>query len=207
MTAVAEGRDAAMDIHAALSRALMSGGPGACGGGVAGALGIRGARRTGGSMQAAFDAIVDFVGAHRDWAPTLVFLLALGETIAFVSILIPSTAILVGVGALVAAGGARLRAAVGRRVARARWSGRRFSYWLGGRYGPAMLHVWPLNRDPELVQRGNVGVRALGRAAVLIGHFFGPLRAIVFAGRGVLGDAARWRSRSRTCRARSPGPT
>ena len=35
-------------------------------------------------MQAWLAATVEFTDAHRDWAPLLVFLLALGETVAFV---------------------------------------------------------------------------------------------------------------------------
>ena len=135
-------------------------------------------------MQAAFAAVVGFVGAHRDWAPALVFLLALGETVAFVSILIPSTAILVGVGGLVAAGGLDFAplwvgASLGALV------GSSFSFWLGSRYGPRMLRAWPLNRDPELVERGTSAFARWGGLAVLIGHFFGPLRAVVFLIAGV----------------------
>jgi len=134
-------------------------------------------------MDAYLTAIVDFVSAHRAWAGPIVFLLALGETVAFVSILIPSTAILVGVGALVATGALDfaplfIGAALGALV------GSTFSYWLGRRYGPAITHMWPLNRDPGLVQRSSDAFARWGSAAVLIGHFFGPLRAIVFAGAG-----------------------
>jgi membrane protein DedA with SNARE-associated domain len=134
-------------------------------------------------MDAFFAPIVDFVDANRAWAPTIVFLLALGETVAFVSILIPSTALLVGIGALVAAGALDFTplffaAAAGALV------GSTFSYWLGRYYGPAIAHMWPLNRDPGLVRRGSDAFARWGSAAVLIGHFFGPLRAIVFAGAG-----------------------
>lgn len=134
-------------------------------------------------MEAYLSPIVDFVAANRDWAPTLVFLLALGETIAFISILIPSTALLVAIGALVASGALTfmplfLAASAGALV------GSTFSFWLGRRYGPAIADMWPLNRDPALVQRSSDAFGRWGSMAVLIGHFFGPLRAIVFAGAG-----------------------
>jgi membrane protein DedA with SNARE-associated domain len=134
-------------------------------------------------MESLFSPIVAFVEANREWAPALVFLLALGETIAFVSILIPSTALLVGIGALVATGALEfmplfLSAAAGALV------GSSFSYWLGDHYGPAIARMWPLNKDPSLVQRSTDAFARWGAAAVLIGHFFGPLRAIVFAGAG-----------------------
>lgn len=131
-------------------------------------------------MHAYLTATVDFISANRSWAGTIVFLLALGETVAFVSILIPSTAILVGVGALVSAGALDfaplfLGAALGA------LAGSTFSWWLGRRYGPALMERWPMNRDPDLVRRGTDAFARWGASAVLIGHFFGPLRAVAFA--------------------------
>jgi membrane protein DedA with SNARE-associated domain len=130
-------------------------------------------------MDAFFAPIVDFVDANRAWAPTIVFLLALGETVAFVSILIPSTAILVGIGALVATGSLEfaplwLGASLGALV------GSTFSWWLGVAYGGRMLKVWPLNKDPEAITRGRHAFARWGGAAIVVGHFFGPLRAVVF---------------------------
>jgi membrane protein DedA with SNARE-associated domain len=135
-------------------------------------------------MEALLAGIVDFTSRHRDWAPVLVFLLALGETIAFVSILIPSTAILVGVGGLVAAGGLDfaplwVAASLGALI------GSTFSFWLGDRFGPRILTLPPLNRDPEMVARGKAAFARWGPATVIIGHFFGPLRAVVFLVAGV----------------------
>ena len=134
-------------------------------------------------MEAMLATVVDFVSAHRDWAPVLVFLLALGETIAFVSILIPSTAILVGVGALVAAGGLDFAplwvgASLGALI------GSTFSYWLGDRFGPRMLALWPLNKDPALVARGTSAFARWGAVTVL-----GPGASS--------GRCARWSSWSR----------
>jgi membrane protein DedA with SNARE-associated domain len=135
-------------------------------------------------MQAYYSAIVDFVSAHAAWAPYLAFLLALGETVAFVSIAIPSTAILIGVGGLIATGslaflpiwiGAVLGALVGST----------FSWWLGMRYGPQMLAIWPFSREPALVERGTSAIRRWGAAGVFVAHFFGPLRAVAFLVAGI----------------------
>jgi membrane protein DedA with SNARE-associated domain len=130
-------------------------------------------------MDAAFASIVDFVAANRELAPALVFLLALGETTALVSILIPSTALLVGVGALVAAGALDftpvfLAAAAGA------LTGSTFSFWLGRRYGPAVAGMWPLNRDPQGLARSRDAFARWGTAAVFVGHFVGPLRSVAF---------------------------
>jgi len=134
-------------------------------------------------LEAILDHIVGFVSANAAWAPYLAFAFAFGETLAFLSILIPSTAILVAVGGLVATGGLQLfpiwlGASLGALV------GSTFSWWLGLRYGPIMLNVWPLNRDPRAVERSAEAFARWGPGAVFVGHFFGPLRSIVFIAAG-----------------------
>ncbi|HRO12628.1 DedA family protein [Amaricoccus sp.] len=135
-------------------------------------------------MEPLYGAIVDFLAAHQHWAPYLAFALALGETVAFVSIAIPSTAILVGVGGLIATGALHfvpiwIGAVLGALV------GSTFSWWLGRRYGDRMLAVWPFSREPALVERGTLAFRRWGGGAIFVAHFFGPLRAVAFLVAGV----------------------
>src|SRR6516225_7469690 len=65
-------------------------------------------RRESGSMFQALDsyaqAIVEFARGHKVWAIPIAFLLAFGESLAFVSLFIPAWAALVGLGALIEAG-------------------------------------------------------------------------------------------------------
>lgn len=130
------------------------------------------------------DTVLAFVRDNRDWAFWIALVFAMGETIAFLSILIPSTAILLGVGALVATGelslfpiwaGATIGAVIGSFL----------SYGIGWRWGDAILSLWPLRNHPDLVARGNAAFRRWGVIAVIIGHFFGPLRAVVFVMAGI----------------------
>lgn len=130
-------------------------------------------------MEAALDHVLQFIRDNAAWAPYIAFLFAFAETVAFVSILIPSTVILVGVGGLVATGalqmfplwvGASLGAVAGSTL----------SWWLGRRFGPAILSVGPLREQQATIQRGKDAFARFGPAAVLIGHFFGPLRAVAF---------------------------
>jgi membrane protein DedA with SNARE-associated domain len=135
-------------------------------------------------MDAFVTSLIDFVSANRDWAFWIALLFAAAETTAFISIAIPSTAILIGVGALVATGGVDFTpiwagASIGAVI------GSFFSYWLGWRYGDRMLKIWPLRDHPHLVQRGTNAFAKWGLLAVVIGHFFGPLRAVVFVLAGV----------------------
>ncbi len=130
------------------------------------------------------ESVLTFVRDNRDWAFWIALVFAFGENLAFLSIVIPSTAILLGVGALVASGqlslfpiwaGASIGALVGSVI----------SYAIGWRYGQVILSLWPLRDHPEFVEKGNAAFRRWGAYAVTIGHFFGPLRAVVFVMAGI----------------------
>ena len=56
------------------------------------------------------------------------------------------------------------------------------SYWVGLKLGPAVAHMWPLSRHPELIPRGERFVKLWGALGIMIGRFFGPLRASGAAG-------------------------
>jgi membrane protein DedA with SNARE-associated domain len=135
-------------------------------------------------MDGWIDSILAFVRDNREWAFWIALVFAIGENVAFISIVIPSTAILLGVGALVATGELTLMpifvgASIGAIV------GSFLSYFIGWRYGAAILGAWPFRNHPDQVERGNAAFRRWGPIAVFIGHFFGPLRAVVFVMAGI----------------------
>lgn len=122
--------------------------------------------------------ITDFVREHAAWAPPIVFALAFGESLAFISLLIPAWAALVAFGALIKEGGINfwpvwIAAAIG--AALGDW----LSYWVGLKLEYAVAHMWPLSRHPDLIPRGEAFVRKWGALGIFIGRFFGPLRASV----------------------------
>jgi membrane protein DedA with SNARE-associated domain len=122
--------------------------------------------------------VIDFVREHEAWAAPIVCALAFGESLAFISLLIPAWAALVGIGALIETSGINFwpimtAGAVG--AALGDW----LSYWIGVKLGPRVGHVWPLSRHPDLIPRGERFVEGWGMAAIFIGRFFGPLRASV----------------------------
>ena len=49
--------------------------------------------------------VIEFIRAHEAWAVPIVFVLAFGESLAFIALLLPATVILWGIGALVGASG------------------------------------------------------------------------------------------------------
>lgn len=122
--------------------------------------------------------ILDFVRANEAIAPVIVFALAFGESLAFISLLVPATVILLGIGALIGASGIEfwplwLAAAIG--AALGDW----LSYWLGYHYHDPISRMWPLSRYPDLLPRARAFFEKYGVMAVFLGRFFGPLRAAV----------------------------
>ncbi len=130
------------------------------------------------SLSAYVQDITTFVHDHRAWAAPIVFALAFGEALAFISLLIPAWAALVAIGALISSNGlsfwpvwiaGSLGAALGD------W----LSYWIGLKLEYSVQHIWPLSRHPDLIPRGEAFVKRWGILGIFIGRFFGPLRASV----------------------------
>lgn len=137
-------------------------------------------------MEAATAAVMQFVTAHHAALPWLAGLLAAAETTAFLSVLIPATALLMGVGAAVSTGALPFLpvwagAAAGAVV------GSTFSWWLGRRYGNRLVAAWPLRGHADLVDRTRALFGRWGLLAVPAGHFIGPLRPVVFLFAGMSG--------------------
>lgn len=124
-------------------------------------------------------SVLEFVEANRQWAAVLAFSLAFVETFAFVSLLVPSTVILAGVGTLVAAGALDFPP-IWAGAATGALTGSTISFLLGRRYGPALLTTWPLSRKPGLADRCRAAFARWGTPAVFIAHFVGPLRSVAF---------------------------
>jgi len=130
------------------------------------------------SLESFAEPIIEFVRTHEAWAAPIVFALAFGESLAFISLFLPAWAALVGIGALIGASGIEfwpiwIAGALG--AALGDW----LSYWLGFHFKGSIANVWPLSRHPGLMLRGQVFVERWGIPGVFIGRFFGPLRAAV----------------------------
>ena len=138
------------------------------------------------SLEGLEATVLAFLHDHQRWAPMVVILLAFGESLAFVSLLLPATLILVGVGALVGIGEFAfwplwIAAALGA------FLGDWLSYVIGLKLGWRVAHIWPLKRRPDLLKRGHLFFERWGVWSVFVGRFFGPLRAIVPLIAGVCG--------------------
>ena len=122
--------------------------------------------------------ITEFIRAHQVWAMPVMFALAFGESLAFISLLIPAWGALVAIGALMGVSGINfypvwIAGSIG--AACGDW----LSYWFGATFKTSVARMWPLSRYPALIPRGEAFVNRWGVYAVVIGRFFGPLRAAV----------------------------
>ena len=122
--------------------------------------------------------IIDFVRVHSVWAAPVVFVLCFAESLAFISLLIPAWAALVGIGTLIGASDLNfwpiwIAGSIG--AALGDW----LSYWIGLKLETRVYHMWPLSRNPEMIPKGEEFVKKWGAPAIFIGRFSGPLRATV----------------------------
>jgi membrane protein DedA with SNARE-associated domain len=129
-------------------------------------------------VQATIEQIIAFTREHAVWAAPIMFLLAFGESLAFISLLLPAWGALVALGALVGSSGISfwpiwIAAALG--AALGDW----LSYWIGRKLEYGVQHIWPLSRHPDLIPRGEAFMKKWGVPGIFIGRFFGPLRASV----------------------------
>jgi undecaprenyl-diphosphatase len=121
---------------------------------------------------------LDFFAQHPGWAIGIVFLIAFGEALLIIGLFVPSTAVLVGAGMLVGTGHlefwpifiATLLGAI---------LGDQLSYWAGRLFGDSLKTLWPLNRYPVLVARGEDFVRKHGGKSIAIGRFVPGVKAVV----------------------------
>jgi membrane protein DedA with SNARE-associated domain len=132
------------------------------------------------------DTFIAFIERNQTWLPVIMAVFAAAETTALISILIPSTAVLVAVGALAATGAVPFwplwaGATVGALI------GSTFSFWLGWRYGDTVLQMRPLRDHGEAVVKAQAAFKKYGPVTIVIGHFLTVFRPVVFLLAGMSG--------------------
>jgi membrane protein DedA with SNARE-associated domain len=130
------------------------------------------------NLQSYTDAIIAFIQGNQEWVTPIVFLLAFGESLAFLSLLLPSTVILVAISGLLGASGIDfvpvwIAAGIGGTL------GYALSYWIGLYFKDSIHTVWPFSKRPDMLPRGKAFFDKYGMLGVFLGHFFGPVRAVI----------------------------
>lgn len=131
-------------------------------------------------------AVIGFAREHALLACIFAGLLASLETLPVLGALVPGTATIVAISALVATGAIKFPPLV-TAVALGAILGDSLSYAIGRRYGPSLLTSWPLNRHPALVEKARVAVAKHGGKTLLVSRFTPGVRAIVAPLAGALG--------------------
>lgn len=132
-------------------------------------------------LQDYIDAVVAFVRTNEEWAVPIAFVVAFAESFCFLSILWPGTAILVAISALLAASGVGTHVLVPSILAAGFGGslGYAVSYWIGLYFKDSIDKIWPFSRHPELIPSGQRFFERHGAFGVFLGHFFGPVRAVI----------------------------
>jgi undecaprenyl-diphosphatase len=129
---------------------------------------------------------LDFFALHPYWALTIIFLVSLGEALLVIGLFVPSTAVLVGAGALVGSGKlgfwpVMVATLVGCIL------GDQISYWAGRFFGDKLKLLWPLKNYPHLVAKGEDFVRSHGGKSIALGRFVPGVKAVVPGIAGMFG--------------------
>ncbi|RMG36187.1 MAG: DedA family protein [Gammaproteobacteria bacterium] len=125
-----------------------------------------------------FNGLLDWIGAHPEYAGLVIFAMSLAESLAIVGMLIPGVVILFGAGTLIGAGVLDFWSSCAWAVAGA-VIGDGLSYLLG-RHFDYLTERWRWFRlHPDHLRKGHEFFEKWGDISVALGRFFGPIRAIV----------------------------
>ena len=129
-----------------------------------------------------------FVREHQAWAGPVVFLFAFCESVAFVSLLVPATVILLGLGVLMGENGLDFFT-VWVAAAAGAVCGDALSYWLGKKFSRRVGDIWPLSRYPGTYSARRAVFQTIWRSRPLRWPFPGAPARLVAARGGHLRDA------------------
>lgn len=135
--------------------------------------------------QSVFQQIIVFIAGNAHWAGPLSFGLACAASIIGPNFVVPVGTILVGVGTLV--GGGLIPWTIVIWAASGAAAGTGTSFTIGRWLGPWITGSFLLRDRADYVGRAHALFEAYGSAAVFVGYFSGPLRAVVAVTAGVVG--------------------
>jgi undecaprenyl-diphosphatase len=125
-----------------------------------------------------FQALTDWLARYPEWLAFALFITAFLESLALAGIIIPGVAILFAIAALAGQTSMPLAAVLIWAGAGA-IAGDGISFALGRRFHGRLDRLWPLNRYPRLISKGEQFFRSHGGKSVIVGRFVGPVRPII----------------------------
>jgi len=123
--------------------------------------------------------------ANIELAAPICFLLGFAESIALVSLFVPSTMLFLGIGGAYSASGGSflpiwLAGAVGA------CAGDCISYAVGRYFKDDVDRIWPFTKMPGLIPKGRTAIERWGILSILGGKFVGGLRPFIPVVAGIL---------------------
>ena len=129
-------------------------------------------------MEDLIRSLLDWVGANPGWSYLAVLLGSFAESLAMIGLVVPGVMIMLGAGALIATGELQFWPTCLSAIAGA-VAGDGLSFWVGRRYRKHIRGYWPFRRHPQHLDQGIAFFERYGAKSVVIGRFFGPVRAVI----------------------------
>lgn len=125
-----------------------------------------------------WDSAVEFARTNESLVEILLFALGFAESLVFVSLFVPASALFLAIAALEGAAGnpflpILLAGAAGCFV------GDMVSFVIGGHIKDNVAGCWPFTRNPLWLPRARALFERRGMLAILISKFVGPLRPVI----------------------------
>lgn len=122
--------------------------------------------------------LVEFLHLHPHIAYTAVFFLAMSESLPVIGALIPGTAAIITLSALVPSGVLVIWPLMGAAILGA-IAGDGFAFWLGHRFHRQILSVWPFSRYPSSIRSSERFFEKYGLRSIFLARFIPGVRAFV----------------------------
>lgn len=119
-----------------------------------------------------------------NWLPggiiyyVLIALVAFLESLVAVGVIVPGSTIIVFTGFLALHGKEDITTIITVSIIGAFW-GDFLSYWLGARFGPAIISTKAMQKQKKIIQRAELFFARHGGKSVFFGRFIGPIRGFV----------------------------
>ncbi|OGT08094.1 MAG: hypothetical protein A2X78_02910 [Gammaproteobacteria bacterium GWE2_37_16] len=122
--------------------------------------------------------IIQFLHTHPHYSGLMTFFVVFCEAMAVIGVIVPGTVTMTAIGVLIGSG-------VIPAVSTFIWAicggivGDYLSYIIGVYYKDRLHRMWPFKKYPQLLERGEKFFAQHGGKSIIIGRFFGPMRAMI----------------------------